>query len=69
MNIDPTKVIEAIAALKGASEALMFPVESLNSGVAQQKAVECLAAAAALQASVQISGLTHRTFHSTGSIQ
>lgn len=64
MNIDPNKVIDAIAALKAAADAMI-----LGTMEPEKIATECLEAAAALQASVQIAGVTHRTFHTTGRLQ
>lgn len=106
MNIDPNKVIDAIAALKQAADVLLGlcdtchgdgricvgtsglesdgdsplletcpecsgePLQLNEPTVADQLlAAKCIESAAALQASVQIAGLTHRTFHATGSVQ
>jgi hypothetical protein len=51
--------MDAIAALKAAADAL-------HDSPAHQIAAQCLESAAALQASVQIAGQMHRTFHATG---
>lgn len=69
MNIDPNKVIDAIAALKDAAEALLIPPHELDIGKLGKIAGECIKSAAALQASCQIAGLTHRTFHTVGDLQ
>lgn len=69
MNIDPKKVMDAIDALKAAADELILAKsvrpEDKNAAVALQ----CISSAAALQASVQIAGLTHRTFHTVGELQ
>jgi uncharacterized protein YukE len=54
MQVSPDKIIDAIAALKAAADAL------------HDIAARCIESASALQASVQIAGQTHRTFHATG---
>jgi hypothetical protein len=59
MQVSSDKLIDAIAALKAAADAL-------HDSPAHEIAARCLESAAALQASVQIAGQTHRTFHVTG---
>lgn len=67
MEIRPEKVIDAIACLKVTADHLLtLPQDDL---AAAMLAAKCIESAAALQASVQIAGLTHRTFHATGSLQ
>jgi hypothetical protein len=98
MQINPEKVIQAIAALKAASDALLKSRCQMCSGhgmvggpsyyapdeggeacpvcvandyanATADSSVKCLQAAAALQASVQIAGVSHRTFHTVGDLQ
>lgn len=59
MNIDPSKVIDAIDVLKAAADAL-------HASASHEIAARCIESASALQASVQIAGQMHRTFHATG---
>lgn len=93
MNIDPSKVIDAIDALKAAADALLavHPCDSecqyakdvgmqgysCSNGCMYDSpdapksdeaklAARCIESASALQASVQIAGQAHRTFHATG---
>jgi hypothetical protein len=93
MQVSSDKVIDAIAALKAAADALLakHPCDtecqyardvgmqghSCSNGCMYDSpdapktddaklAARCLESAAALQASVQIAGQTHRTFHVTG---
>ncbi|MFM0638048.1 hypothetical protein PQQ63_15205 [Paraburkholderia metrosideri] len=69
MNIDPNKVIEAIAALKAAADELILSRSIRADDQNLAIALQCIACAAALQASCQIAGLTHRTFHTVGDLQ
>jgi hypothetical protein len=66
MNIAPNKVIDAIAALEAASTALLS-VKHTDENLGRV-AGECIKAAADLQASVQIAGLTHTVYHLTGTL-
>jgi hypothetical protein len=59
MQVNPEKVIDAIDALKAAADAL-------HASASHDIAARCIESASALQASVQIAGQTHRTFHATG---
>lgn len=59
MNISSDKIIDAIAALKAAADAL-------HDSQAHEVAARCIESASALQASVQTAGQMHRTFHVTG---
>jgi len=58
MEINPQKVIDAINALKAAADAMLADQAHVLT------AAQCIEAASALQASVQIAGV--RTFHVTG---
>ena len=62
MNIDPSKVIDAIKALQAASIVLYSQGEE---GLSDQ----CREAAQALHESTVIAGVSHRTFHTVGEIQ
>jgi hypothetical protein len=61
VEINPNKVIDAINALKAAADAM------LADKVHVLTAAQCIEAAAALQASVQIAGI-HRVYHITGTL-
>lgn len=61
MEINPQKVIDAITALKAAADAMLADQTHVLT------AAQCIEAAAALQASVQIAG-AHRVYHFTGSV-
>lgn len=58
MEINPQKVIDAITALKAAADAMLADKAHVLT------AAQCIEAAAALQASVQIAGVRH--IHTTG---
>lgn len=67
MEVRPEKILEAIACLKVTADHLLkLPQDDI---VAARLAAECIKCAAGLHASVQIAGLTHRTFHTVGDIQ